>query len=448
MVLVYCTSMGTQWWNIVGWVECFSFFLIGIAMFQADYTMAVAVVDMLGEDGNEMGASLLAEPLAAALPAFGMGTGGQEDQMPPSLQSPQQLKLEGITNFKFISNLLRTPVSPATAAELTRGFNVAKAQLVLYLAIVLFLYVALFFGFRSVEGYKVEQLLCVLGCCCSPLTAHLAAGWLLFINVPCQIATDRIRGHARRIREMRSVNTNGDSILGMVQEAHENTVRIAGVIRPPLVITWGVCWLIAGNLAANGIAPRDDIDPNSVGANALRILSPASLLISAASLVLAGMWPVLKPAEMTTACDELMAAISSLRCVPRAVLLEAEPSGRRKTDRLATPRKLALVQQLQEYAQGLNRGEGLGFCLRRKRVTTAEVHMVVLRVMGVCAIGMPCVHAAVNSNLPSAVIVVRALDGTLLLAMVLATGVAVEGARRCRRHPASWNDPELPELEW
>ena len=292
VVWVYCTSMNDSQWEGVGWLGLAAWSMIGSSMYSANLTLAHAVVDMLGE-----------------LPLT--GSGGLAELDAPLAEPDGPTAADGsspqVSSFRFVSKLLRTEVSPAAAAELNRGVRVARVQLALYLAIVIILYGGLFIGFRSNDGgYELEQLLCVLGSFCSPLTAHLAAGWLLFINVPCQIATDRIRAHASQVRARK---LEGDAILGALHEAHENTVRIAGVLQPTLAMIAVVTFLMAINLAANGIVPRENIDADSVGADVIRLLPPPFLMFGATMMIVASLFPLLKPAEMTDACDELRDAI-------------------------------------------------------------------------------------------------------------------------------------------
>ena len=75
--------------------------------------------------------------------------------------------------------------------------------------------------------------------------------------------------------------------------------------------------------------------------------------------------PVFAPALTTAACDDLIGAVLNLKVgVARAQGVKVGLRG---------PGDLIRIQGITRYALDLNRAEGLGFTIRRRRITTGTI---------------------------------------------------------------------------
>ena len=74
---------------------------------------------------------------------------------------------------------------------------------------------------------------------------------------------------------------------------------------------------------------------------------------------------LMAPAKVTTACQELGEAINDLTAT--------EGPGGADDVKMASQEQLLRIERLHGYVKGLNRGQGMGFTLKRKRITYTYV---------------------------------------------------------------------------
>ena len=247
-------------------------------------------------------------------------------------------------NFNFMTHLLKSKISEATALEivesvrqsrkhgiptvtrfpgtsLTDCLAFAGALCVLYLMMIFMCYFFMLLGIRMADERTWEnvfsQFLAVAGMCLCPCTAMVISSWLLFIKVPCMVVTDHIRMSARQIALVdptRATKVDWNGCMSTVYRAHESTVRLGRVLAPALTVTQAVLALAALWFVICGITPRDTIDVASGPGAALTLFFPSQVFYLFSSVMTIGaLWPMFGPAEMTLACDELMAAVHGLK---------------------------------------------------------------------------------------------------------------------------------------
>ena len=319
-------------------------------------------------------------------------------------------KPAGRTNFKFMISLLHSQVSNPVAAEVERKVLIARTLAWGWMIIVALCYLNMLMVFSSTPTTDMlpfrgigwpEKVLCWIGVACCWPCALLITGWLLFINVPCLVVSDRIRRDARRVGSLSETRTGGtlqrvdwDSVTLALQTAHEDTVRLGAILRPPLQMLLAIPMLAGSWWLALGCTPQSGVDPRSP---VIGVLVPNQVFIlGALLLIVLGLWPLYAPAAITTACDELVEAIRKL---PQAEGCEPLESGHAATDESGSPTSkgegvvdveqgaaaaaaaaaaagsdaAAGIQRLLQFAAELNQGQGLGFMLRGKRIGTAFV---------------------------------------------------------------------------
>ena len=84
----------------------------------------------------------------------------------------------------------------------------------------------------------------------------------------------------------------------------------------------------------------------------------------------AGIWGLMQPAKVTSACDDLADAINELRL---------GKSHGDATVRLPTDAEILRITHLRNYVRDLNRGRGMGFVMSNKRISYSYVLSMTMR---------------------------------------------------------------------
>lgn len=239
-------------------------------------------------------------------------------------------------------------------------------QVVFYVVVVMSMVVGMGAGLGGVrrdEGgqglHLDEQLFVFLGIVACPISGIICSGWLLFIFVPCLVAEERIRQQTARIRSKNARTADYDDIMGAIQSVHETTVRLGALLSPPLLGIMFCCLMIGGFWMMIALAPP----PQDADSWALEYLPPWLLVLGVAMMYIGGLYPLFAAANVTGACEEMASAINELRGAKG-------PDGRVV---LTSPENLTRIDGLRRYLRELNRHQGLGFSLRRKRITSTFV---------------------------------------------------------------------------
>ena len=190
---------------------------------------------IIGECTLQMGRALLVDD--APLPG-GKSEGllGNGSRATPSARAR--------TNFTYALGLLRSSITEGTAERITRKVLLARVLTWSLIFVIVMCYIGmlrLFFadptpGNLPLIGVGIfEKVLAIVSIFCCYPTGMLISGWLLFITVPCLVVSDRIRRQARRVRSMREQGqVDWDALVAAIQMAHEDTLRLGAILRPPL----------------------------------------------------------------------------------------------------------------------------------------------------------------------------------------------------------------------
>jgi hypothetical protein len=255
---VVMLSTGTHIWNNIAITGMIVWFTVGVVMTESTQQMAFAVVGVLQASPGILGAQ---DKIGGELGAPLSSVSEMESDSPRFGQEPQQAAPEHLQNpnFAFMERLLRSRVSPRVAAKVKRSVKVVIVQCTIYALLVEFCLVGLAFG---VEGMYGTLLLCAS--ISALICGAVGCGFMLFFKVPCEVAADRIRQQAIRVRGMTAADADWNSIMGAVQQAHETTVRLGALLSPPLT-----AFHLVGALAGSwwfvcGIAPRDNVPEDHI----------------------------------------------------------------------------------------------------------------------------------------------------------------------------------------
>lgn len=394
------TNLAVRLWTFVG---CNHSFIAGYLTWQSieqtyddDYSvlqlLAVPVFGGIGVIGGEC--TVL---LGRALADVGGDGSNREQLLAPGDDAADgggkhAESSAGADNFKFLVSLLNSSVSPAVADELQQKLLVAKSLSWVWMLLILSCYFGFFIEFavitpgpESLPLRGVGWLECVLpwigALCCWPC-GMLVTGWLLFIQVPCLVVSDRIRQDARRVERMAESSATPmspdvwDSLKLTLQTAHEYTVRLGLVLRPPLQLLLCMPVLVGSWWFVLSVTPSTGLDPRAPVAFLFEYFPPAFYIFGALTTWCIGVWPLYAPAEISTACDELAGAIEGLqhrgvKGQPQQKQQQTEDD--RENGQVVPAADLLRIDGLVKFAADLNDGQGLGFTLRRKRIGVAFV---------------------------------------------------------------------------
>jgi hypothetical protein len=272
----------------------------------------------------------------------------------------------------FLETLLTARLSPSVAVAAEYRKKLAIVQVVFYVVVVLSMIVGMGAGLNevtrrdgSVGLHLDEQLAMLLGIVACPISGMICSGWLLFIFVPCLVAEEKIRQQTGRIRSKNARTADYDDIMGSIQSVHETTVRLGALLSPPLLGVMFCCLMIGGFWMMMALAPP----PQDVTSWALEYLPQWLLVLGVAMMYIGGLYPLFAAASVTGACEEMASAINELRGAKG-------PDGRVV---LTSPENLTRIDGLRRYLRELNRHQGLGFSVRRKRITSTFVYASSLR---------------------------------------------------------------------
>ena len=399
-VLVLCTSCGAPLWTQIGWAGLFVWIIVGVNICESAQQMAFAVVGMLQASPDLLQPSdALDEPL------------NDEADSPRWATAEPQREL---SQFVFMERLLRSRVSSPVAKSVKRVVKLAVTQCSVFVLLIEACFLGMGMYFRSMlrqpdedgDSQSTMWMLCsIFGAAVStPVCGAIGCGFLLFFKIPCAVAVDRIHQQTRRIQGMTAATADWNAVMGAVQQSHETTVRLGALLRPPLTsfhlvgLLAGCWWFVCA------IAPRTNVPPT----HPLSVyFLPEFFFVAIIMVCVGAVWPLYYPAAMTQACDELLSTITRLRTVEveghptaaraasAAAAARPEHRGavraglmRQKAFALASPNNLIRIEGICRYASELNRGQGLGFCLRRVLITNAFVTTTLLKLL--CSMAFAC----------------------------------------------------------
>lgn len=336
-------------WGVLGWPGGIAMALTGLTVSECTSHMAFAVHGMWRALAVDAGSTRGDEPGNLAAPSLNNHADGD--------------------SVSFLETLLASRLSPSVAAAAAYRRKLTLVQVVGYVVVVLSMIVGMGVGLSEVrhtdgESLHMDELFFMaLGIVACPISGIICSGWLLFIYVPCLVAEEMIRQQTARIRSKNARTADYDAIMGSIQNVHETTVRLGALLSPPLLILMFCCVMIGGLWMMMALAPPPKQSPDGEESWALKYLPPWLLVLGVAMMYIGALYPLFAAATVTGACEEMASAINELRGAKG-------PDGRVV---LTSPDNLTRIDGLRRYLRELNRHQGLGFSLRRKRITSTGV---------------------------------------------------------------------------
>lgn len=129
-------------------------------------------------------------------------------------------------------------------------------------------------------------------------------------------------------------------IFAEVHGAHAATVKLGSVLTPPVIAAAAVLVATTSWFTLCAVVPRDDVSHEGAGWVLLRMFTPAVCFLFALASALFAELPLLAPADVTKACDELKDAVRSLR---------VQHSDTQAASRLSSPQVLIRIEGICRY---------------------------------------------------------------------------------------------------
>ena len=345
-------------WVNIGYVGFCTWVVVGVTIAESTQVMARAFTGILSTVDDASAGESLDDSLTSA-----------EEQQQNA-------------NVTFLAKLLRSHVSAPVGASIRRAVRIAIVQSLLFVAVLEFNFLGTAWAMATWENDALGvYAMLALALVSVPIMGAIMCGFLLFFKIPCVVAADRIRQEAARIRAITdTANADWNAIMGGVQHAHEATVRIGALMRPPLT-SFRIVAAFAGSWwFMCAIVPHDSVPEG----HPLRAVFTGPVFFALTCVVVSnGVLPVYFPVKTSEACEELVNAIADLRHRDGG-------RGGRHGSKLANPPDLIRIDGVCRYATELNRGQGLGFTFMRLRIDNTFILETILKTL----LGLSVVYAA------------------------------------------------------
>jgi hypothetical protein len=286
----------------------------------------------------------------------------------------------------FIGGLLRAEVTKSTAAALrrsptTRDFvSVPRAKRFPAIQAIfgIMLMAALGYGIHAHRGLQDWELAMLA------IAVPTAALWIPCIfnisqpllEVLSAAAADQVRQITLAVKATTASTADYGSLIRDISKADETISKLGDLGG----------WLCAQVMAAHGqgalACASIGFGPASPPGHWWTTWHMAEVCVGLTFCnVLVGIWSLTRLAKITSECQALADAINRLRRV--------EGPGGANDISMASTDELMKIEALVSYVKGMNRGQGMGFAIKRKRITFTLVLDIAVTVASVMAVAFP-----------------------------------------------------------
>ena len=286
----------------------------------------------------------------------------------------------------FVGRLLRAEVLPSTAAAVRSGANTKALSTASNVRSALLQFVpfpALICGLAYLLNAKRplttdEIVALVIGV---PAVVGVAnpnsvlPGQLL--EVLCMATADQVKLITKTVRASTAATADYDRLIRDIRRAHDTITELSEFAQwLCLKALLGNGVFVAGTLAFVALEPDppEDTGYRDYHVRYVSVVGSMFYLFNSITSLLA-------PAKVSTACQELGEAINDLTAT--------QGQGGPDDIKMAGQEELMKIERLFGFVKGLNRGQGMGFTMKRKRITYTLVVDLVTSVAPLCAVGFP-----------------------------------------------------------
>lgn len=230
---------GPHLWVVVGWVGQVVLPTLCTALSEMGYGMAMTVGCGRPRPGQEAARCCWK---SAAQPLLDVESGEGARTRPPPREIDATAAAGAQDTATFLHMLLGAEVSAGIAKRITNATR--NTMLGACLPMLMVLAQMTTHWLRATEAgvaadhpstYQQERFAMTILVLILPLSSMAFGGVLLFLRVPALVVRDLIQRSAGRVRQMGKRTPSEDDfnqIMGFIQEAHELTVRLSGLLAP------------------------------------------------------------------------------------------------------------------------------------------------------------------------------------------------------------------------
>jgi hypothetical protein len=190
----------------------------------------------------------------------------------------------------------------------------------------------------------------------APAFGAVLAVWAIGPNLTFVLAEDKVSQLVTEVQRATADTADFTALTTGVHRAHTDTARLSRMMQSQLLTTTAIFITVTVVWLYMAVGPRPDKDTNSW----YNVFFNEYLCV-VTSTIWAGMgvYILMAPAKVTSACQRVADAVNDLRVTVKA-------DG---TAELATADELHRIEGLKRYINELNKDQGLGFVLLRKKIT-------------------------------------------------------------------------------
>jgi len=234
---------GPHLWVVVGWVGQIVLPTLCTALSEMGYGMAMTVGCGRPRPGQEAAARCCRKLGAQGLLDVESGEGARR-RPPGEIDAAAAAGAQDTATFLHM--LLGAEVSAGVAKRITDATRNTMLGACVPMVMVLAQMTAHWLRATGAgvaadhpSTYEQERFAMTILVLILPLSSMAFGGVLLFLRVPALVVCDLIQRSAGRVRQMGKRTPSEDDfnqIMGLIQEAHELTVRLSGLLAPVRVI--------------------------------------------------------------------------------------------------------------------------------------------------------------------------------------------------------------------
>jgi hypothetical protein len=195
----------------------------------------------------------------------------------------------------------------------------------------------------------------------APAFGEVLTVWTIGQNLSFMLAEDKVSQLVTEVLRATAGTADFTALTTGVYRAHTDTARLSRMMQSQLLITTAMYFMLVVVWLYMAVGPRPDKGHKWYGAGSWYNFFFNEYLCVVMSTIWAGMgvYILMAPAKVTSACQRVADAVNDLRVTAKA-------DG---TAELATADELHRIEGLKRYINELNKDQGLGFLLLRKKIT-------------------------------------------------------------------------------
>eukprot|EP01051_Picozoa_sp_SAG22_P012373 SAG22_NODE_1280_length_4899_cov_5.374792_2_plen_376_part_00 len=249
-----------------------------------------------------------------------------------------------------------TPKGASVLAKLAKGWVAYRAFMIVASMAVMALVAS-----ESAPEAPYQSAAAIVSVALAPVQAVVMVTSLLGGGIPFVMAEDQLAQLVMDVRGATAATADYGAFTTGVYRAHTDMSRLSARSKSGILASSAFFFIMTVLMMYAGLGPRPPKGPEWWGAGGWYNFFLNEYLCVMISTIYAGIgvYNLMSAAKVTSACQRVANAVNDLRVTAKA-------DG---TAELATAEELHRIEGLKRYINELNRDQGLGFVLLRKKIT-------------------------------------------------------------------------------